>query len=152
MKLPIHRFEFICIALFISLLGCIPVIDINELESSPHPAYQGKTVAEALNSPFSEKLGNKKIDSYPVFLGRSSIQMYRRFLSPSISSGCPCYPSCSNYMELALIKYGLVRGMIIGMERLLREPGEIMHGTVIITDTGPKIYDPIEANTYWWEK
>lgn len=44
---------------------------------------------------------------------------YRRYLSPLKPSSCRFYPSCSEYAELAIKKYG-IKGILFALKRLLK--------------------------------
>lgn len=81
---------------------------------------------------------------------RCSMVFYSNVLRPVISSGCPCYPSCSEYMAQAILEYGFPAGLVLGLERLLHEYGEFHYGITIHTSRGLRLYDPIENNTFWW--
>jgi putative membrane protein insertion efficiency factor len=48
------------------------------------------------------------------------IRIYQVTLSPLLGPACRFEPSCSRYMVGALQKYGLVRGFLKGVGRLLR--------------------------------
>ena len=48
------------------------------------------------------------------------IDVYKKTLSPIIGNSCRFTPTCSEYMILAIQKYGLVLGVIKGIRRLLR--------------------------------
>lgn len=48
------------------------------------------------------------------------IRIYQRFAPDRIREKCRFEPSCSQYMVLAIEKYGLVRGLIKGVDRLKR--------------------------------
>lgn len=45
---------------------------------------------------------------------------YRILLSPILGGQCRFYPSCSHYMEQAVIEHGSVRGIGLGVWRVLR--------------------------------
>ena len=48
---------------------------------------------------------------------------YQKFISPIFhffGTNCKFYPSCSNYMLQAIEKYGVQKGIYIGVKRLLR--------------------------------
>jgi len=49
-----------------------------------------------------------------------AIWVYQRILSPYLGSQCRFNPSCSEYTRQAVLKYGVKRGLIMGMRRLLR--------------------------------
>jgi len=45
---------------------------------------------------------------------------YRLFVSPFLPRACRFEPTCSRYMIEAVSKYGAVRGVFMGVRRLLR--------------------------------
>lgn len=48
------------------------------------------------------------------------IRLYQRYLSPLKTIGsCRFYPTCSEYMILALEKYG-IKGLYLGFKRILK--------------------------------
>ncbi|MBN1880098.1 membrane protein insertion efficiency factor YidD [bacterium] len=96
------------------------------------------------------RLGSRRWDGYFKDLINGSVKIYGDVLRPAVSSGCPSYPPCSQYMIDAVTERGFPLGLIIGLERLLHEYGEMHSGTVITTPDGPRIYDPLENNTFWW--
>jgi putative membrane protein insertion efficiency factor len=53
-------------------------------------------------------------------LGVELIRLYRVLLSPFFRGACRFEPSCSVYTEQAILKYGLVRGSIMGARRISR--------------------------------
>ncbi len=53
-----------------------------------------------------------------LFIGL--IQIYRRFLSPMLPPTCRYEPSCSLYTVQAIEKYGALRGLFMGILRVLR--------------------------------
>ena len=52
-----------------------------------------------------------------VILG---IRIYQRFISPLTGPTCRFYPSCSSYTLTAVEKYGVWRGLWLGLKRLGR--------------------------------
>jgi len=48
------------------------------------------------------------------------IQIYRRFLSPMLPPTCRYEPSCSLYTVQAIEKYGVLKGLFMGILRVLR--------------------------------
>ena len=48
------------------------------------------------------------------------IRAYQHLIAPLIVDCCRWYPSCSNYTKEAIIKYGAMRGMWLGIKRLAR--------------------------------
>ena len=48
------------------------------------------------------------------------ITLYRKLLSPYMVSRCRYLPTCSEYAAEAIVKYGAVRGMVMGLKRILK--------------------------------
>ena len=58
-----------------------------------------------------------------MLLRRASIgliRVYRRYLSPMLPAACRYTPSCSLYTLQAIEKYGVLRGVPMGVLRVLR--------------------------------
>ncbi len=49
-----------------------------------------------------------------------SIRVYRRYVSPMLPASCRYTPSCSLYTLQAIEKYGVLRGIPMGVLRVLR--------------------------------
>ncbi|MCL6545195.1 MAG: membrane protein insertion efficiency factor YidD [Bryobacteraceae bacterium] len=45
---------------------------------------------------------------------------YKRFVSPLLPSACRFEPTCSEYMRQAVLRYGALRGVWMGLKRLAR--------------------------------
>lgn len=50
----------------------------------------------------------------------SLIKFYQRFISPLTPGKCRYYPSCSSYAVMAIERYGLLRGGLKALYRVLR--------------------------------
>ncbi len=48
------------------------------------------------------------------------IRIYQRSFSPLLGSHCRFYPSCSDYFILALKEYGFLKGLFLGLKRILK--------------------------------
>lgn len=48
------------------------------------------------------------------------LDFYKRRISPLLPPSCRFTPTCSEYARLALLKYGLLRGVALAAGRLLR--------------------------------
>jgi putative membrane protein insertion efficiency factor len=48
------------------------------------------------------------------------IRSYKKLLSPLFGQHCRFFPSCSNYAYEAIDKHGLVKGLYLGIKRLLK--------------------------------
>jgi putative membrane protein insertion efficiency factor len=58
------------------------------------------------------------LSSVPRRVGIGLIHVYRRTLSPFFAGSCRYEPSCSEYTEQAIAKYGLLRGSWMGAKRI----------------------------------
>ncbi len=48
------------------------------------------------------------------------IKIYQYFLSPILGNRCRFLPTCSEYFIESLNKFGLVKGVMFGIKRILR--------------------------------
>ncbi|MEO0082848.1 MAG: membrane protein insertion efficiency factor YidD [candidate division WOR-3 bacterium] len=48
------------------------------------------------------------------------ISSYQLILSPILPKTCRFYPTCSEYAKQALLKYGLIKGSVLTIKRILR--------------------------------
>ena len=49
-----------------------------------------------------------------------SLRFYKRRISPLLGNVCRFYPSCSEYMYTAVERYGVIKGVWLGVKRLFR--------------------------------
>ncbi len=49
-----------------------------------------------------------------------SIKFYQIFISPLLGNNCRFYPSCSEYCVQAVKKYGFLKGLKLGVKRILK--------------------------------
>jgi len=67
---------------------------------------------------FSKNLAKiSKIPQYVVFI---LIKGYRYLLSPLLGQRCRFYPSCSEYAQIAIKRFGVLKGSMLTLRRLLR--------------------------------
>ena len=48
------------------------------------------------------------------------LRFYKRWISPLLGKRCRFEPTCSEYMYIAVVRYGAIKGFWMGMKRLLR--------------------------------
>lgn len=48
------------------------------------------------------------------------LEFYQRAVSPALPPACRYLPTCSEYMRQAVIKYGALKGVWMGLKRLSR--------------------------------
>lgn len=53
-------------------------------------------------------------------LALKAIRLYQLLISPFLPRCCRFYPSCSQYTYQAIARFGLLRGGLLGLWRLLR--------------------------------
>jgi uncharacterized protein len=64
------------------------------------------------------------------------IRFYSRFISPGLPARCRYHPSCSAYAVQAIERFGILRGLVLAVWRVLR-CNPFSHGG----------YDPPEVQT-----
>ncbi|MEJ5283602.1 MAG: membrane protein insertion efficiency factor YidD [Brevinematales bacterium] len=74
--------------------------------------------------------------------GLFMIKLYQNFISSQDRPSCVFYPSCSRYTEEAIKKYGIIKGIIMGAERLERCHPQAFGNYPIHPET-KKNYDPV---------
>ncbi len=55
----------------------------------------------------------RKLFTYPI-------RLYQLTLSPLIGAGCRYTPSCSQYMIDAILEWGPIKGIWLGIKRIVR--------------------------------
>lgn len=53
-------------------------------------------------------------------IGLLILRLYKRFISPIIPPSCRFYPTCSDYAATAIERYGLLKGGLLGLRRVLK--------------------------------
>ncbi|MBM7583267.1 putative membrane protein insertion efficiency factor [Caldicoprobacter guelmensis] len=48
------------------------------------------------------------------------IRCYQRSISPLLPNSCRFYPTCSEYVVQAVEKYGVLKGLFMGIKRVLK--------------------------------
>ena len=48
------------------------------------------------------------------------ITFYQKGISPFFGKKCRFYPTCSEYTKQAIIKYGIFKGLFMGIKRILK--------------------------------
>ncbi len=67
-------------------------------------------------------------------LAKAPVVLYQRVLSPALPRRCKYEPTCSRYALQAIERYGILRGTVLAVWRLLR-CNPFSHGG----------YDPVQA-------
>ena len=53
-------------------------------------------------------------------LATAPLKLYQALISPAIGPRCKFYPSCSEYAVQAIVRFGILRGLVLAAWRLLR--------------------------------
>ncbi|MFP5362460.1 MAG: membrane protein insertion efficiency factor YidD [Thermoleophilia bacterium] len=69
-----------------------------------------------------------------VRVAQAPILLYRRIISPALPRRCKYEPTCSAYAVAALQEFGILRGLVLAVWRILR-CNPFSHGG----------YDPVDA-------
>lgn len=79
------------------------------------------------------------------------IKFYQDHISVINGNRCPMYPSCSAYASQAIEKHGPILGWVMACDRIIRCGRDEIHQseTIIIADQ-KLVFDPVEANDFWW--
>lgn len=56
----------------------------------------------------------------PSHLAIFIIKIYQKFISPMFPPACRFLPTCSQYSADAIARYGIIKGIYLGIRRLLR--------------------------------
>ena len=48
------------------------------------------------------------------------IKLYKKAISPLLGNNCRFYPSCSAYTYEAIEKFGVLKGIFLGMKRIMK--------------------------------
>lgn len=62
----------------------------------------------------------KKIFKLPRKIVVSLIRNYQLCISPRLGKHCKYYPTCSEYTRQAVDKYGIIKGSLLGIIRILK--------------------------------
>lgn len=50
----------------------------------------------------------------------AALLFYKRYISPFLPVACRFHPTCSEYMRQAVERRGLIKGLYLGVRRILR--------------------------------
>ena len=63
---------------------------------------------------------NKLAPSYPVRAALLALRFYKTYLSLLFAGNCRFHPTCSQYTYEAIERFGVTRGVWLGIKRLAR--------------------------------
>ena len=66
----------------------------------------------------------KKIFKFILYIPRKieikMIEFYQKHISSAFGKRCIYYPTCSEYTKQAVDKYGIIKGNVLGLFRIIR--------------------------------
>ncbi len=58
---------------------------------------------------------------FPVYiLAIFSLYLYKLLISPFLTKTCKFFPTCSTYMLQSIKEFGIIKGIYLGLKRLLK--------------------------------
>ncbi|KJY61937.1 putative membrane protein insertion efficiency factor [Bombilactobacillus mellifer] len=70
------------------------------------------------------------------------VKWYQKYLSPLTPPSCRYYPTCSNYMIMAVKKHGVFLGLIMGIARIIRCNPFVRGGVDFVPDQFTLLRNP----------
>ena len=129
------------VLLFIVILGGFHRYDIQAADSMRSPFNKGS----------QNKFHSEKSLSLFDLTALTTIRFFSRVISPADGPRSPSYPTGSAYGKMAIEQHGALMGILLIGDRLFHE-ADIHQGPLIRHYNKIRYYDPLESNTFWWEK
>jgi len=144
LKLKIKYFLTFCILMFIfyNNVRCQIHDDLTYLKSK---LIDNKDVIITKNKNDSDHLFLNEVREVK-FLILNSVSLYQNFISSQDEPSCMFEPSCSQFTNQAIKKYGLI-GILMGSDRIQRCNG-LGYKYYENTSTSERIYDPLDKYYY----
>jgi hypothetical protein len=89
--------------------------------------------------------------AYPGVVFDVYLKFFQRVISPVDGARSNMYPTGSAYAREAVKKHGALLGLVLTTERLMHEGNEGVSAPRIRKYGLWRIYDPVEANDWWWQ-
>lgn len=64
--------------------------------------------------------GLKIILKVPRKIEIKLIELYQKYISTGLGHHCKYYPTCSEYTKQAVDKYGIIKGNVLGLFRIIK--------------------------------
>jgi uncharacterized protein len=127
--------------LLLSLLCCTTVA--RRTEANPMRA------PKPLSRP-SQATASPPAVSLPVGVFDRLLRFYQQVISQVDGARSNMYPTGSAYARQVIKKHGALLGIMLTTERLMHEGNEGLVSPRIQKHGVWRIYDPVEANDWWW--
>lgn len=118
----------------------------------------GQTRAEQANTMRAPRLQQQAerpvtpvpAGSLPALVLDASLRFFQQVISPVDGARSTMYPTGSAYARQAIKKHGALLGALLTTERLMHEGNENQVAPQIRKYGIWRVYDPVEANDWWW--
>jgi Putative membrane protein insertion efficiency factor len=88
--------------------------------------------------------------SVPALAARGVLTAWHTVLTRADGPRSVMYPTASGYLGQAVAKHGMLIGIMMTTDRLLHEWDEQQRAPRIVKYGISRVYDPVEANDFWW--
>lgn len=128
-----------CITLWMLCVACEAPAQQDNAMRAPRPSQQ----AEHAVTPAPE-------GSLPAVGLEAFLRFFQQVISPVDGARSTMYPTGSAYAQQAIKKHGALLGVVLTAERLMHEGNEDQVAPRIRKYGIWRVYDPVEANDWWW--
>ena len=130
--------------------GCCITLWMLSTAGQAH-AEQAKTMrAPRLQQPAEPPATPVLAGSLPALVLDASLRFFQQVISPVDGARSTMYPTGSAYARQAIKKHGALLGVLLTTERLMHEGNENQVAPQIRKYGIWRVYDPVEANDWWW--
>lgn len=123
--------------------GALAVVAARQPDAMRGPAQVKST---------SPKVSSTQSLSYPAISMDAYLRFFQRVISPVDGARSNMYPTGSGYARQVFRKHGALLGIVLTTERLMHEGNEVIVAPRIKKHGIWRVYDPVEANDWWWQK
>ena len=106
--------------------------------------------APAAVRPPSAPTATAPTPDFPGVVFDTYLRFFQQVISPVDGARSNMYPTGSDYARRAVKKHGALLGIVLTTERLMHEGNEGRRAPRIRKYGLWRIYDPVEANDWWW--
>jgi hypothetical protein len=100
--------------------------------------------------PPSPPVSSASAPDFPGVVFDVYLRFFQQVISPVDGARSNMYPTGSDYARQAIKKHGALLGTALTTERLMHEGNEGRRAPRIRKYGLWRIYDPVEANDWWW--
>ncbi len=127
------------------LIGHVYQSLVTAAEANPMRAPRSQLVNPSRSS------AGPTTESLPTGVFDGLLRFYQQVISQVDGPRSNMFPTGSAYARQVIKKHGVLRGVVLTAERLLHEGNEKQVAPRIRKYGIWRIYDPVEANDWWWQ-